>query len=320
MIDVISQSSPRSTLHRLAELTARLLEVPIAILSLEDDDDPTGAGTPAAGEWAMAVTAPDAHRVASRFSDPTLLALPTVAQDFFAFHAAEPIVTAAGWALGAISVMGGQPRTLSAKERDVLRDIADIAAEHAELTRAERRLASTEMALQQVSRRVVATTGQDFFESLALELARVLDVDYAFIAEIADDEPARARVVALSADGELVRGVEYTLPGSPCEEVIAKGLCAYSRGVRAAFPEDKMLQDLQVESYLGVRLCCPDGDRVGWLAVMDRKAIDNVYLAEAMLRLFGDRAGAEIYRLQTVADLRRENERLARRASFSGAL
>ncbi|HKC41692.1 MAG TPA: GAF domain-containing protein [Gemmatimonadales bacterium] len=319
MIDLIPVVPARNTLERLANFTARLLAVPIAILSLGDDDLHTGAGTAQSGEWAMAVTSPDVHTVTSRLSDPRMLALPTVAAEFFPFHAAEPIVTADGWALGAVSIMDDQPRTLSASERDVLRDVADIAAEHVELQRAARRLASTEMALQEVSRRVVAVTGQSFFKSLVLELARVLDVDYVFVAELTDDGQ-RARVLALSVDGTLVDGVEYPLPGSPCQEVVSTGLCLHPHGVRAAFPDDQMLQDLQVESYLGVRLCCPEGGRIGWLAVMDRKEIENVYLAEAMLRLFADRAGAEIYRQQSEADLRRANEELARRVASSGAL
>jgi len=324
MLDVIPEAlraslAPRGTLDRLAALTARLLAVPIVILSLEDDDISANAGTADAGAWAMAVTSLDVQRVTSELPDPRLLALPTVAGEYFAFHAAEPIVTAEGWGLGAISVMGEQARVLSSTERDLLRDVADIAAEHAELQRAARRLASTEMALQQVSRRVVAVTGQSFFKSLVLELARVLDVDYVFVAEMTDDGQ-RARVLALSVDGTLVDGVEYPLPGSPCQEVIATGLCVHPHGVRAAFPDDRMLQDLQVESYLGVRLCCPEGDRIGWLAVMDREEIENVYLAQAMLRLFADRAGAEIYRQQTEADLRRANQELARRVASAGAL
>jgi len=313
MIDVMPIAASRNTLERLAALTARLLAVPIAILSLGDDDVRAGAGTAETGEWAMVATSPDVRRVTSQLSDPRLLALPTVAGEFFAFHAAEPIVTATGWALGAVSIMDDEPRTLSEEERDLLRDVADIAAEHAELRRAARRLASTEMALQEVSRRVVAVTGQGFFESLVLELARVLDVDYVFVAEVMDDGQ-HARVLALSVDGTLVDGVEYPLPGSPCQEVISAGLCVHPHGVRAAFPDDQMLQDLQVESYLGVRLCCPEGDRIGWLAVMDREQIENVYLAEAMLRLFADRAGAEVYRQQAEADLRRVNEELTRRA------
>lgn len=319
MIDLIPAAPSRNTIERLAAFTARLLAVPIAILSLEDDDVHGRAGTAETGEWAMAVTSPEVHRVTSRLADPRLLALPTVAAEFFQFHAAEPIVTAQGWALGAVSVMDDQPRTLSEAERGVLRDVADIAAEHAELVRAERRLASTEMALQEVSRRVVATAGPGFFRALVQELARVLDVDYVFVAEVRDDGQ-HARVLALSVDGSLVDGVEYPLPGSPCQEVISTGLCLHPHGVRAAFPDDQMLQDLQVESYLGVRLCCQEGDRVGWLAVMDREEIENVYLAEAMLRLFADRAGAEIYRQQAEADLRRVNEELARQVASSGAL
>jgi hypothetical protein len=318
MIDLISAAPSRNTLERLAGFTARLLAVPIAIVSLGDDDVHAGAGTAESGEWAMAVTSTEVHRVTSRLSDPRMLALPTVAGEFFPFHAAEPIVTAGGWGLGAVSVMGEQPRTLTATERDVLRDVADIAAEHAELQRATRRLASTETALQEVSRRVVTVTGENFFKSLVLELARVLDVNYVFVAETTDDGE-HARVLALSVDGKLVDGVEYPLPGSPCQEVISTGLCVHPQGVRAAFPDDQMLQDLQVESYLGVRLCCPEGDRIGWLAVMDRERIENVYLAEAMLRLFADRAGGEIYRQQVEADLRRANDELARRVTSSGA-
>jgi len=313
MIDLIPAAPSRNTLDRLAALIARLLAVPIAILSLGDDDVHAGAGTAESGEWAIAITSPDVQAITSRLSDPRLLALPTIAREFFPFHAAEPIVTAEGWALGAVSIMGDQPRTLSTTERDALRDVADIAAEHAELLRAERRLTSTEMALQQVSRTVVATTGQGFFRSLVMELARVLDVDYVFVAEMADDGVERGRVLAFCADGALVDGGEYPLSGSPCQEVVSNGLCAYPHGVRAAFPEDRFLQDLQVESYLGVRLCCPEGDRIGWLAVMDRQAIENVHLAQAMLRLFADRAGAEIYREQAEADLRRANAELARR-------
>jgi hypothetical protein len=313
MIDVtpVGTAASRGMLDRLAGLTARMLAVPIVILSLGDDDVRLGAGSAESGEWAMVVTSPEMQRITSTLADPRLLALPTVGREMFPFFAAEPIVTPKGWALGAISVMGDTARTLSTTEREALRDIADMAAEHAELQRAERRLASTEMALQQVSRSVVTTTGPEFFRSLVLELARVLEVDYAFVAE-AEHGGERAHVLALAGDGAVVDGVEYPLPGSPCQEVIAKGLCVYPHGVRAAFPNDQMLQDLQIESYLGVRLCCPEGDRIGWLAVMDRRAIDNVYLAQALLRLFADRAGAEIYRQQAEDDLRRANAELAR--------
>jgi len=58
MIDVMPIAAPRNTLERLAAFTARLLAVPIAILTLGDDDVRAGAGTAETGEWAMAVTSP----------------------------------------------------------------------------------------------------------------------------------------------------------------------------------------------------------------------------------------------------------------------
>src|SRR5882672_7407236 len=99
MIDVMPIAASRNTLERLAAFTARLLAVPIAILSLGDDDVRAGAGTAETGEWAMVATSPDMRRVTSQLSDPRLLALPSVARDVSACLPPQPWGGQAGWAL-----------------------------------------------------------------------------------------------------------------------------------------------------------------------------------------------------------------------------
>src|SRR5258706_5439643 len=101
MIDLIPAAPSRNTLERLAGLTARLLAVPIAILSLGDDDLHAGARTAASGECAIAVASPDVHRATGRLLDSRMLALPTIAAGVFTSQAGEPDLTSDGPALGA---------------------------------------------------------------------------------------------------------------------------------------------------------------------------------------------------------------------------
>src|SRR5258708_40088475 len=66
--------------------------------------------------------------------------------------------------------------------------------------------------------------GQEYFRTLVSELARALDADFAFAAELSGEEPLRARTVARFPDGEHVANIEYVLEGTPCNDVIAQHL------------------------------------------------------------------------------------------------
>jgi hypothetical protein len=50
--------------------------------------------------------------------------------------------------------------------------------------------------------------GQEYFRTLVSELARALDADFAFAAELSGEEPLRARTVARFADNEHVANIE----------------------------------------------------------------------------------------------------------------
>jgi diguanylate cyclase (GGDEF)-like protein/PAS domain S-box-containing protein len=297
------------SLDRLAALATRLLDVPVVIVHLIDGEHPESA------RYAMAVRSPEAQQVAAALDNPLHLANPAFAGEFFAFHATEPLRSPSGRELGALHVMDSRVRTLDDEERAGLRDLAAAVVEHDDADRLVRRLARTEAALRAITQGIAGATGGAFFRSLVEQLTQALEVPYAFVAEVVDERAERARVLAFCSDGTILEGAEFSLAGTPCHDVLTGGICAHPSGVREAYPEDRMLVDLGVESYIGAQLCCTKGGRIGWMAVMDRKPIANVELVESIVRLFAVRAGAEVDRRRAEWALRRAHDDLEERVA-----
>src|SRR3954466_1152186 len=63
--------------------------------------------------------------------------------------------------------------------------------------------------------------GEEYFQAFVRNLARLVDARYAFIAEFASPEiTTRARTIAFWARDHIAENFEWTLAGTPCEEVI----------------------------------------------------------------------------------------------------
>ena len=78
-------------------------------------------------------------------------------------------------------------------------------------------------------------TGDDFFESLAGYLAKILGMDYVCIDRLQGD-CLSARTLAVYHDGRFEDNVEYTLKDTPCGDVVGKEVCVFPRGVSSLFP------------------------------------------------------------------------------------
>jgi diguanylate cyclase (GGDEF)-like protein/PAS domain S-box-containing protein len=154
----------------------------------------------------------------------------------------------------------------------------------------------TEEILQNIAHGVTAVTGDLFFRSLVQHLAGALKVDYVFIAALKKDSQQMVETIALWARGAIVDNMTYDLKGTPSESFMEKSFCCYSSGVRQKFPNDYLLKEIGIESYLGVPLFDSSNHPLGLLVIMDRKPLMNIGLAESMLRIFAARAAAELER------------------------
>ncbi|WP_168709053.1 EAL domain-containing protein [Onishia niordana] len=147
-----------------------------------------------------------------------------------------------------------------------------------------------------------------FFAKLAGKLSRILEVDHVVIACVDPSDKQIARTLGLWSGGELRDNISYPLAGSPCERVTQHEPCHFAQGVCTTFPDDLLLADLGVESYLGMPIIARDGETLGLIAILDATPLRSPELGREVLRIAAMRAGAELTRQRFIADIQ-ENER-----------
>ncbi|MCU0532782.1 MAG: PAS domain-containing protein [Hydrococcus sp. Prado102] len=163
-----------------------------------------------------------------------------------------------------------------------------------------------EKLLENIARGVSAEIGESFFRSLVKYLTKALELEYAFICELVEN---RVRTVAAYGDGQFLPNCEYSLENTPCDNVVGKQLCVYRANVQQLFPKDAWLQELGVESYIGVPLFDSTRKALGSISVLSRSPIENSRLLEETLKIFAVRAGMELERRNAEAELVRQTQR-----------
>src|SRR6516162_3438788 len=154
-------------------------------------------------------------------------------------------------------------------------------------------------------------SGEEYFQAFVRNLARLVDAHYAFIAEFASPETTtKARTIAFWARDHIADNIEWTLAGTPCEEVVQGALCHHPSGVRQVFPDDRPLVEWGIESYLGMPLRDPQGTVFGHVAVFDERPMPEEPRKLLTFRIFAARATAELARLHLEQQLRDSEERL----------
>ncbi len=159
----------------------------------------------------------------------------------------------------------------------------------------------TEGLLRAVTEGTASATGGAFYESLVRHLATSLEVDYALVTECRDG--GRVRVRAFWQHDRLGDEFEYEVE-SPCKEVLQGHERIFSAQVRQLFPANKVLADLEAESYLGVPAVGSTGRIMGHVVVLDVKPLEKDPLWLSVLRTFAARAAAELEREQAEHKLR----------------
>lgn len=155
----ILNSPPDQAFDRIVSLAARLLHVPISIVSLVDADriwfksrygiDATET-TRDPGLCASAILFDRPWIVTDAKTDPRSLANPLVAvESGFRFYAAIPLKTSDGYNLGTLCVIDFKPRSITADELQILRDLAAIVMDEMELRLASRRAARSDALIRE---------------------------------------------------------------------------------------------------------------------------------------------------------------------------
>ncbi|MEI6089929.1 MAG: PAS domain-containing protein [bacterium] len=145
-------------------------------------------------------------------------------------------------------------------------------------------------------------SNENFFESLAKYLSKVLNSEYVCIDKLEGDG-LTAQTVAIFNEGKFDPNVSYTLKQTPCGDVVGKSICCFPENVCQLFPNDEALQELKAQSYIGTTLWSFDGKPIGLIAIIGQKPISNSTFAENVLKLVAVRAAGELERNKAEDDL-----------------
>jgi PAS domain S-box-containing protein len=140
-----------------------------------------------------------------------------------------------------------------------------------------------------------SASGEDFFKVLVRFLVELLQIDSACVGRLEADGLS-AQTVAVFQDGEFAENLTYILQGTPCGIAVGETICCYPRDVRHLFPDDTLLQEMVAESYVGTTLWDSQGRKIGLIAIIGRKALDNLDLAESVLKQVASRTASEFQR------------------------
>lgn len=145
----ILDSPPDGAFDRITALAARRLKVPIAIISIVDEDRiwfKSHHGLPVQqidrepGLCASAILDDAPYLIEDARKDPRALANPLVAGDFgLRFYAAVPLTTDDGHNLGTLCVIDKEPRPIEEAQIEDLKDLASIVMDQLELGLASRK-------------------------------------------------------------------------------------------------------------------------------------------------------------------------------------
>jgi PAS domain S-box-containing protein len=156
--------------------------------------------------------------------------------------------------------------------------------------------------LQQIAEGISSSIGDSFFKSLVAFLGNTLKVDYAFIAELSEDGSS-AESLAFWKKDKLIDNFRYNLKGTPSSLVLKQKSTTIIKNFQKEFPKDKLLNELDVKTYMGIPLISSVEKPIGILVILKKEDIKNIEFTKSVLEIFASRCSAEIERLNYVKEI-----------------
>lgn len=137
--------------------------------------------------------------------------------------------------------------------------------------------------------------GGAYYTAICEYVVEYFDVDCAFVTEF-NHELANATLLAGWYSEQPLKSFEYSLTFSPCEDVINKEFALYPQEVQKHFPNDTLIQKLQIEAYGGIILLNSSQEAMGVLVLASQKPFEDTLLITQILKLYRHTLSAELER------------------------
>ncbi|MEM9808191.1 MAG: ATP-binding protein [Cyanobacteria bacterium P01_D01_bin.56] len=192
-----------------------------------------------------------------------------------------------------------------------LKTPAELARVNYQLKTEMNRRRDAQVAFQSLVACTSLTTSEEFFSTLVVSLAMLLNVENVVIAERPNLETLELRTLAMWQRDQLLSNLPVTVARTPCNEVIKTGKIHHCQVLNAS--EDHPMTRLGANTYLGVPLLDNRGQVIGTLHILHSKPLEDLELAKSFLQVLAARSAAELKRTQVEQALLVANDNLETR-------
>jgi GAF domain-containing protein len=229
--DDVRDAPPDRAFDAITAIATRLLDVPVAIVSIVDEDRlwfksrhdlDLRQVRREAGLCASAFVEEGPWVVADTETDPRVVANPVVAGELgFRFYAGVPLVMSDGHNLGTLCVMDDQPRQITETELATLVDLAAVVVDELGLRLSARRTTDLEEQLRAQADALTAETVQDTMQRIVdLAVHTIEGCDHASISVL---DGAQVATQVCSDPGVAdVDVLQYDAHEGPCLDVVTQ--------------------------------------------------------------------------------------------------
>jgi PAS domain S-box-containing protein len=167
--------------------------------------------------------------------------------------------------------------------------------------------------LTEFSQKFAENTSQtEFFNGLVQFVVDITGLDYAFVAKFKPNhaDEFTLETIAFSTSGQITENFDYSLIDGPCKEVIHGTLHTYVDNARTVFPKSQLVNQLNIEGYIGFPLYDSEAQAIGLVAVMHNKKIEDEDTVISILKIVAKRAELELERIKNQERIEHSNVQL----------
>ncbi len=139
-----------------------------------------------------------------------------------------------------------------------------------------------EQTLQKLFEALASSASHDFFQKVVVCISEWLGCECVHFSEVAAG--GRVEAVSMVVEAEMVQDFSFELAGSPCQQALKQGYCAYPTGVTDRFPGDQHLVELGAEGCVAISVPDSEGEAGGILCALSRHELIIPPNAENVLR------------------------------------
>lgn len=150
-------------------------------------------------------------------------------------------------------------------------------------------------------------SGINYLRDLVKNIAHIFGAKFVLVGKAMPPENDSIQTDVVWAVNDYQDNFTYRLEDTPCKNVLSGNrVCVYQKDVAAKFPEDKLLLEMGVESYIGAPVLTAEGRLSGIIALLDDNPVKDVDFYTAVVEFLAARIAAELDRFYIEEELKRQ--------------